>query len=65
MNPEILNPHYVNIAGYLGAVSNFHPLVITAWGSDILLVPKQNRIYGALTRWALRRADVVLCVRNI
>jgi glycosyltransferase involved in cell wall biosynthesis len=62
LRPDILNAHYVNTAGYLGAICGFHPLVITAWGSDILIVPKQNRILGAFTKWALKRADLVMCV---
>ncbi len=65
IKPDILNAHYINIAGYLGAICGFHPLVITAWGSDVLIVPKQSRILGALTRWTLKQADLVMCVSPI
>jgi L-malate glycosyltransferase len=64
IKPDILNAHYVNIAGYLGAICGFHPLIITTWGSDILTVPKQNKILGLITRWALKQADIVICVSS-
>jgi L-malate glycosyltransferase len=64
IKPDLLNAHYVNIAGYLGAICGFHPLIITTWGSDVLIVPKHNKILGLITRWALKRADIVICVSS-
>lgn len=57
--PDIVHAHYVTSYGYLGARAGRRPLVITAWGSDILLTPKQSVLMGWLTGWILRRADLV------
>ena len=60
INPDILDCHYVTINGYLGVVSGFHPLVLTAWGSDILIAPKRSFIHKFLTGISLRRADLII-----
>ena len=33
--PSIIHAHYANSYGLLGALSGFHPLLISLWGSDI------------------------------
>ena len=39
INPDIVNPHFLTSYGILGGFSNFRPLHLTAWGSDILQIP--------------------------
>jgi glycosyltransferase involved in cell wall biosynthesis len=55
IKPDIVHAHYVLDYGFYGALANFHPLVVTAWGSDVLL--NQSRT----TRYALKKADVITC----
>jgi L-malate glycosyltransferase len=50
--PDVLHVHQVQAAGWLGWLAGYHPLVMTAWGSDLLLEPHKN----ALRRWLVRRA---------
>jgi glycosyltransferase involved in cell wall biosynthesis len=46
--------------GWFAALSGFHPLVLTAWGSDVLLGLRQApRLNRWLTRYALRHADLL------
>jgi glycosyltransferase involved in cell wall biosynthesis len=59
INPDILHAHYVTDCGFLGALSGFHPLVLTAWGSDILIEPKRNPLVKTLTKYALSKADLI------
>ena len=61
IKPDILDAHFITTSGFLGVASFFHPLVLSAWGSDILLHPKQSILYKVLTKYALRKADVVIC----
>ena len=61
IKPDILHSHYVGTYGYLGVVSRFHPLILSAWGSDVLIAPKQSRIHRFLTAYSLRKADVITC----
>lgn len=57
--PDIVHAHYVTSYGYLGARCGRHPLVMTAWGSDILVTPNNNRWVRWLTGWSLRQADLI------
>jgi len=57
--PDIVHAHYVTSYGYLAARVGRQPLVMTAWGSDLLVTPKHNPLLRALTGWTLRRADLV------
>ena len=60
INPDILDCHYITINGYLGAISGFHPLVLTAWGSDILITPERSPVHRFLTSMSLKRADLIM-----
>ena len=59
--PNILHAHYAGVEGVLGALSGFHPFILTAWGSDVLIVPKSSKFAGFLIKFALKRADLVTC----
>lgn len=61
IKPDIVDGHYVTIYGLLAACTGFHPLVVTAMGSDILIDPKQNFLLRNLVRYALKKADTVVC----
>ncbi len=55
---DLVHAHYVDDAAFAAALSGFHPLVVTAWGSDIL---KRSRRLDGAVGWVLRRADLVTC----
>jgi glycosyltransferase involved in cell wall biosynthesis len=61
IKPDIIDGHYATIYGFLAASSGFHPLVITAMGSDILIDPKKNILLKFLLRYVLKKADIVIC----
>lgn len=57
--PDIVHAHYITSYGYLAARCGRQPLVMTAWGSDLLVTPKTNALVRWLTGWSLRRADLI------
>ena len=59
INPDILHAHYVTGYGLAAALTGWHPLIMTAWGSDVLIAPEQSWIYRQIVRFALGRADLV------
>jgi len=65
IKPDIVDGHYITVYGFLAACSGFHPLVISAWGSDILIHPKRNCIFRTITEYTLRKADMVTCDSEI
>lgn len=39
--PDLIHVHYVGGFGIWGAASNFHPLVSSVWGADVIDLPKK------------------------
>jgi glycosyltransferase involved in cell wall biosynthesis len=59
INPDVVHAHYVSDYGVLAAMSGRHPMVVSAWGSDLLVDPRLSVITRRLVRWVLGRADLV------
>ncbi len=60
INPDIVDGHFITVYGFLAACSGFHPLVVTSWGSDLLVQPERNPLQRYTARYALKRADTVV-----
>ena len=58
IKPDVLHVHSAGRYGLVNALVGFHPAVITAWGSDVLLVPP---IRKPIVRFILSKADVLTC----
>lgn len=59
INPDVLHAHYVTSYGLAAALAGKHPLIITAWGSDVLVTPEKSWILRQIVRYALGRADLI------
>ena len=59
IQPDMLHAHYATSFGLLALVSGFRPLVVTAWGSDVLVAPKESRILKMIVQQVLRHADAL------
>jgi glycosyltransferase involved in cell wall biosynthesis len=57
--PDLVHGHYVTSNGLWAAACGVRPLVLTAWGSDLLVTPRESAFKRALTGWILRRADLL------
>ncbi|TAK67099.1 MAG: glycosyltransferase [Dehalococcoidia bacterium] len=57
--PDVFHGHFLVEHGFYGAIAGFHPYVVTAWGSDVLVEPECDGITRMIARWTLRRADLV------
>jgi glycosyltransferase involved in cell wall biosynthesis len=56
--PDVFHAHYAVEHGFYGALAGFHPYVVSAWGSDLLV--ESHKTLGRLAaRYALTRADLV------
>ncbi len=59
INPDILHAHYASSYGLFGAISGFHPFVVSIWGSDITDFPYQNFINRLMIKYVLNKADKI------
>jgi glycosyltransferase involved in cell wall biosynthesis len=57
--PDLVHGHYVSSNGLWAAACGRRPVVLTAWGTDLLVTPRRSRLMHALTGWTLRRADLL------
>ena len=59
VRPDVIHGHCVSWSGGYAAYFRGYPLVMTAWGSDVLIVPARSRLQWLVTRWRLHRCDLV------
>lgn len=59
-NPDIVHAHYASSYGLLGALSGFHPYIISVWGTDILSFPKLSYLHQKIIEHNLNKADLIM-----
>ena len=57
IKPDILNTHYASGYGTLSRLIDFHPILLSVWGSDVFEVPYRSRSKKQLVLKNLQRAD--------
>lgn len=64
-NPDILHAHYATSYSLIAALSGFHPLIVSIWGSDIYIFPKQLKVNELIVKYNLKKADKVLSTSHV
>ena len=61
IEPKYVNAHYISSYGLLASLvkNSTHKLILSAWGTDVLVTPFENIIKRKVTTFALNRADLV------
>ncbi|MBP7497423.1 MAG: glycosyltransferase family 4 protein [Bacteroidales bacterium] len=60
--PDIIHIHQAGTHALLVQIANSKakvPIVLTAWGSDILYVPNKNFLYKTLAKYIIRHSDFI------
>lgn len=63
--PDLIHAHYATSYGLLGALSNFHPFVLSVWGSDVYDFPKRSRVHKKVFQYNLSKADLILSTSEV
>ncbi|MFC1966415.1 glycosyltransferase family 4 protein, partial [Chloroflexota bacterium] len=61
IKPNILHTGVIQSHGLYGALSGFHPTLLMPWGSDILHTPDTSLIMRWITKYTIKRADMIIC----
>ena len=61
IRPDLLNVMFLTDYGFWAALSRFHPLAITPWGSDVLRHPHHKRFWKLTSAFALNHCDLLIC----
>lgn len=60
-----MHAHRASSYGLLGALSGFHPYVVSVWGDDVYVFPERNLLFRRIIRFVLGRADRVLSTSHV
>ena len=63
--PDILHAHYASSYGLVGAMSFFHPFVLSVWGEDIYNFPRKSFFHKTIIKNNLNKADKILSTSNV
>jgi L-malate glycosyltransferase len=64
IRPDVLHAHYATSYGFCAALTGFHPLVVTALGTDVLISPNQSFLYRSIVQWTFKKADWVTAMAD-
>ena len=62
--PDFINAHYITEDGWYAAFSGFHPVILTVYGSDIYVNPKDSKFYSFLHKLSLNMVDYIIVDSN-
>ena len=66
IRPDIIHAHFIAKYGFHLPDLQFRPTVVSAWGDDVLILPKKSRLISWYTKKVLDSVDLVYAVsRNI
>jgi len=59
IKPDLINAHFVPSYGVVGAMLGQSPLVVSTWGSDILISPQKSFLHKLRAKYVLEKADLL------
>ena len=59
IKPDLTNAHFVPSYGLIGALLGQSPLVVSTWGSDILISPQKSFLHKLRAKYVLKKADAI------
>jgi glycosyltransferase involved in cell wall biosynthesis len=66
IRPDIVHAHFIAKYGFHLPGLAFRPTIVSAWGDDVLILPKKSRLISWYTRKVLDSVDLIYAVsRNI
>jgi L-malate glycosyltransferase len=60
VRPDLMHAGTIQTGAFLSAIVGFHPLLAMSWGSDILVDSRRDDLWMWMTRYTLRRADMLV-----
>lgn len=62
IKPDIVHAHFIAKFGFHAALLGFHPFIVSAWGSDVLIIPNNSKLLWYFTKFSLKKADIIHAV---
>lgn len=69
VNPDYINAHYITSYGTVAVLAAMlcgykRRVILSTWGTDILVTPWKNKVYFGLTKFLLNKASIVTSDSN-
>jgi L-malate glycosyltransferase len=64
IKPDLIHAHFIAKYGFHLPDLKFHPSVVSAWGDDILILPKKSRLIHYYTKKVLDSVDLIYAVSH-
>jgi len=64
LKPDLIHAHFIAKYGFHLLGLNVHPSIVSAWGDDILILPKTSRLIHWYTKKVLTSVDLVYAVSH-
>lgn len=61
IRPDLIHAHCITSYGTLASLTNFHPFILTVWGSDVFTNVNLNFLTRLGTKHAIKKADLLTC----
>jgi L-malate glycosyltransferase len=63
--PDILHAHYATSYCLIAALSHFHPLIVSVWGSDVYDFPRESFVNKLSVKFIFKKADLILSTSHV
>lgn len=63
--PDIVHAHYASSYSIVGALSGFHPFIVSVWGSDVFSFPLKSPLHKMMLKYNLKKADKILSTSHV
>ncbi len=60
LRPDLVHAGPIQSCGFFTALSGFRPCLLMTWGYDVLATPEKGRLWRWMTRFTIRRADMIV-----
>jgi len=64
LKPDVIHAHFISKFGFHAAFLGMSPVLMSAWGDDILIIPYWSKLLWFLTKVSLKQADRIYAVSD-
>ena len=61
LKPDLIHAHQISSLAYVVPFLKFHPYILSAWGTDVLIRPYKSVIYSYMASNSIKKADLLHC----
>ena len=64
IRPDLIHAHFIAKYGFHLPDLKFHPAIVSAWGDDVLILPKKSWLIQRYTKKVLESVDLIYAVSH-